>query len=73
MRLEKHWSLLFRNSVRENGAWNSLAVQWLGLGTSSSVTQVQSLGGELRTPTPAIWGKKKKNVEKKKEWFKEIV
>ena len=62
MRLEKHWSLLFRNS---NGVWNSLAVQWLGLGTSTSVTLVQSLRGELRTPTPAIWGKKKKNGSRK--------
>ena len=39
---------------------NSLAVQWLGLGTSTAVAQVQSQVGELRSHKLCGAAKKKK-------------
>ena len=38
--------------LKQNGTGNFLAVQWLGLGTFTSVAQVQSLVRELRSCKP---------------------
>ena len=44
---------------------NSLAVQWLGLGAFTAVTQVESLVWELRSCKPH--GTAKKNPKKQKQ------
>ena len=41
---------------------NSLAVQWLGLGTFTEVAQIQSLVGELRSRKSQHGQKKKKKT-----------
>ena len=41
---------------------NSLAVQWLGLGTFTAVAQVQSLVGEIRSCKPSGAAKIKKEI-----------
>ena len=45
---------------------SSLAVQWLGLGTSTAVARIQSLGRELRSH-------KLRGMAKKEKFKKEIL
>ena len=40
---------------------NSLAVQWLGLSAFTAMAWVQSLVGELKIPSAARCGRKKRN------------
>ena len=51
----------FNYVSRYENSWNSLAVQWLGLGTFTAMAQVQSLVRELRSQHKA---------KKKKERYK---
>ena len=47
---------------KKNLTGNSLAVQWLGLGTFTAGAQVQSLIGELRSTNLVVRPKKKKDL-----------
>ena len=53
------------NHLFKNISWNSLTVQWLGVGTFTAMAWVQSLVGELRSGKPRSATKKKKNLS----WF----